>query len=64
MQSGEELVEKQFQTRRDAFSYMLFISSFDVNEVLLRREGDIWSVKYRANRSVVYLKEDDFSLVA
>ncbi|WPK29388.1 hypothetical protein [Escherichia phage vB_EcoM_EP57] len=34
-----------------------------MNEILLRREGNFWSVKYHATRSVIYLEEAEFSLV-
>lgn len=63
MQSGDEIIERTFSTRKEAFGFMIFISSFDVLEVLLRREGNSWTVKYRETRSVIYLKEEDFSLV-
>lgn len=63
MQSGEELLEKQFSTHQQALSYMVFLSNLDVNEILLRREGNFWSVKYHATRSVIYLEEAEFSLV-
>jgi hypothetical protein len=62
MQENEEIVVKKFPTRTQAVNFASDLL-LDVEGVLIRHEGSSWNVSYNANRSIVYLGEENFSRI-
>ena len=58
MMNHVETITKNFPSKRKMVEFVHFL---DVDEVLIKRNGDSWDVLYNANKTTVTLPEDDFS---
>lgn len=60
MMNHSETITKNFPSKRKMVEFVHFL---DVDEVLIKRNGDSWDVLYNANKTTVTLSEEDFSKV-
>lgn len=55
-----ETITKQFPSKRAMVEFVHFL---DVDEVLMQCIGNIWYVKYNANKTTITLPKEDYSEV-
>lgn len=58
--SHSETITKKFDSKRKMVEFIHFL---EMDEILIKREGNTWTVLYNANKTTVTITEEDYSEV-
>lgn len=60
MMNHSETITKSFSSKRQVLNFIHFL---EVDEFLIRRNGESWDVLYNTNKTTITLTEEEFSRV-